>query len=320
MIKALKVNFYQFFRSKVFYVVAILLIIGAIFSAFLIKFVADDPTGLIEVFRNELQAQDEREAKDYDFGYEVGKKVAENQAGITIESEVSDSEKNISHAEENDYTSSSALAIQYIQALSKMASFQGVIDVLYTGNASYILLCIFVAIFTGNTYKSRYHINLYSSSLSPLNIVASQVFSYMVCFLMFDIICILICFSLTCFLCNYFNPAFDANIIKHLVILGLTGLLYLMFSYMIAYLRRGPVLSIILSCILLVGIPDIFISIASLFFDPLKYISPNYGTNYIASGSDISAVSFVVTTAALLVYIAIFTGITFFVASKRDAY
>ena len=320
MIKALKVNFYQFFRSKVFYVTTILLVVGAILMGFLIKFIVDDPSGIVGIIRQELEKSAVTDNEDYELGYRIGMEFAQAADPNSADIQISQEEMEAEMKKQEEENSSSRLALTYIDSISKMNSMYGILDLNLGAEGSYILMCIFVALFTGNTFKSRYHVNFYSLNLRPGSIVASQLFSFASLFVILETICCLITFALTCCLCSSFNYSFDKKFFMHLTIYVFVGFAYMMFSYMIAFFRRGPILSIILSCLCLSGIIDFFTSIAGVFYSPLKYLSPNYGLNSIAAGMDISMIKFSATIASLLTYTLVVSGITFLVANKRDAY
>lgn len=351
MIKGIKVNYYQILRSKAFWVISLLLILGAIFCGFFIKFLADDVFGWYTFVEEAFN-------DSYNAGYKLGSKLAQEQKGSSQEgedteesnpdlevevkigadevgkadlnvrsknkeTEETESEESVEHAdtEENKKRSNSDnVILKYLDELHSSNSLIGVLVMDFGSNASYMLMCIFVSLYVGNTFKSRYHINLYSLNIRPYSLVGTQMLALISAFLFVDLVCFGSTLAVSYILCQSYSFVIDPTIFQYLAIYSLTGLTYLFMAYMISYIRKGPVLSIILCIITLIGIPDIFISFAALFRNEAAYLSPNAGMNMISFREPVDTKSFIFVILSLCIYILLFAGISFYVAEKRDAY
>lgn len=320
MIKGFKVNYFQFFRSKALLVISIILVVCSILGGFIIKFVSDDPTGIIQSIREALVESNE---ESYKAGYLIGSRIAEN---VKSNSDNSSSEDELQVQSEKEleveyhYDESTDSLVHAIDSISSSDSFYGILEMDFGSTGSYILMCVFVALFVGSSFKSRFHINLFSLNVSPQSIVAMQLLSLISLFIIIDLVCFASTFLITYIFCNSFSYALTTQFYTTMTVYLLTGLAYLSLTYMIAFLRKGPVLAIVLTSLASLGIADIFVEIISIFVTPARFLSLNYGLNNATYSQSFGVYNFAGSVFSLIIYTCIFTGVTFLVASKRDAY
>ena len=285
MIKELKVNFYRILRSKAFIVIAILLLIGAVISSLEIKFVADDPFGLYE--------------KDTAVDIQEG-----------LRDDASMEEK-----------SSSALSIyaQNIKDLPPMNNLTGPVSVTLCVDAVSFLLCVFVALYVGGEFKSRFHVNHYSVNTSRTMVVFLEWLSLMITIFLLEAVCYFLTLGISVIICDSYSFSDMYRMFKHTLLVGAIMMTFTSFSFMIAFVRRAGALAIVLSACFVFGFVDMIYLVISIWIPWFEYFSLNAALSSIAIMS-ISRAQYAVAAVVSVLCIALFLSTAMIVSSKRDPY
>ena len=227
MIKELKVNFYRLFRSKSFWVVSILLVIGAILSAMAIKFFVDDPFNFI--------------------------------------SEMKDTVTEYSTTEED--AQSVKIIFDSLEQYVNVNSLNGVVQMTLCSDLVCFLHCIVVALFISSEYKSRFHVNRFSLNAAPAFIVFMEWLTLMIEVVIMELICYGVTLGLSVAMCRSFRFDDAAVMAKNASLAIAVMLALASFSFMVAYLRKAGALAIALSSMFAFGVFDFVLGVASIWAD-----------------------------------------------------
>lgn len=235
MIKELKVNLYRIIRSKSFCVILILLMLGAIFSAVEIKFLADNPFNWIDTFKD----------------------------GVT---EVVTSE---------DDQSSFNVIFTSIDQARDVNQLSGVVRMAMCSDLVCFLYCIVIALFISAEYKSRYHVNHFSLNSGQVRVIFMEWLSLILTMFLVEIVRFLIVLGLSALMCEsfYFNDV--VRTMAYIVLVFGIMIAFASFAFMISFLRRSGGLAIVLSALFCLGFFDLVIEIVSVWLPFLEYLSLN---------------------------------------------
>ena len=279
MIKELKVNFYRMLRTKSFYVILILLVLGALFAAVELKFCADDPLGFFESIKETLDESVETEEDRQSF----------------------------------------QIIFNSIDQLAQMNSLSGVVRMTLCSELVCFLQSIFVALFVAGEFKSRYHINHYSLNTHPAHVVFMEWLSLISTIVIVELLCYGATLGLSVALCNSFRFDDAAEMLKIGGLMMGVIIASATFAFMIAYLRKAAPLAIVLSSLFTFGVFDIVFTITSIWVDWTKYLALSSIVTTLGTLS-LSMWEVLGAAIAVIIYTALFLGVTLFVASKRDPY
>ena len=242
MIKELKVNFYRIIRSKSFIVILILLLLGAVFSSLMIKFLADDPFDLLDKIRVEVVDS------------------------ATTEEDV---------ASFNSFFDS-------IDSLRDVNKLSGVVRMTMCSDLVCFLHCIFVALFISAEYKSRYHVNHFSLSPHPARVVFLEWISLAMAIVLVELVRFTISLGLSVLMCSSFEFDDVVKTSAYLVLVLGIMIVFASFAFMIAFLRRSGGLSIVLSSLFCFGVVDFIFGVLSVWLPWTWYLSLNNILNEVA--------------------------------------
>ena len=279
MIKELKVNFYRLVRSKSFFVILILLLIGTFISTIEIKFCVDDPYDMIE---NAHEALNE-----------------------TATSEEDIQSFNIIFSSLDDYRN--------------VNSLNGVVRMTLCTDVVCFLHCIVVALFVANEFKSRYHVNHFSLSSHTTFSVFMEWVSLMLAIVLVESICYMIVLILSVIVCDSFHFGDVVDMLKNGSLCMGVMIAMASLAFMIAFIRKAGALAIVLSSCLAFGFFDFFLGILSVWISWVEPLAMNNTLTQISS-DQMSSIGYAVASTVVVVYTAVFLGVTLIVAAKRDPY
>lgn len=284
MIKELRVNFYRIFRTKSFYVIFGVILAFALLSSFFIFFLADDPTGFMEGFTSALDEQ------------------------LIVASTESDDEEE---------QKSQELVQEYFDNMASSNQPTGVLSMLWS-EFSVFLMAVFVALFVGGEFKSRFHINRFSLNTGRSMIFFCEWLALAIVGFLVMVISTIVGIALTILFCSNFYWGDLGSFCVKFFLSYLCLLVFMTFAFMIAVFRRASALSIVLSSLYIFEVFHLVYGIVSILNSLILEFSVNniftnvYGRTL--TSNDVFAYSFF-----LLGYIFAFLGITIGVSNYRDA-
>ncbi len=279
MIKEIKVNFYRLVRSKSFFVVLIILMVGALISTAEIKICVDDPFDMLETAHEKLNeaAASEEDAQSFDIIFDS------------------------------------------LNRFNDTNSLNGVVRMTFCSDLVCFLHCIVVSLFVANEFKSRFHVNHFSMNSRPAFSVFMEWFSLMLAIVFVEAFCYALVFLLCVILCHSFNFGDVGLMFKNGTMCISVMIAMASLAFMIAFLRIAGALAIVLSSIFAFGFFDFFLGIISAWFPAIEYYALNNLLSQISLGT-LTTFGYAAGLTAILLYIAVFLGVTLIVAAKRDPY
>lgn len=203
---------------------------------------------------------------------------------------------------------------------SSMISPWGAQSMMWSGGLSAFLICIFVALFVGAEYKSRFHINHYSANTSCRMILFCEWLSINLIILIIQTIVNLSTIGFTYLFCSDFHVGDLKDFFIRTLLLYLCNVVFASFSFMIAVLRRGSAMAIALSSLLCFEVVHLFVEIISVWNSTLRKLSINWLYESLFSQDYFSMNSYLAMGGIILIYLLVFVGTTLTVSSYRDAY
>jgi len=354
MIKEFKVNLFRAFRTKSFYVILGVFLALSLLSSFVIFFVSEDPFSFFSMLEEQLDQQygpiTEITGEDYDplydepvdpvtssetefsdeslnsFESELMERLeSKSEAGIPLDQD--DFDAMMTYGDEYFGSSSSDAASSVLLALgmndyyvSSINTPSGVFNVMWGNETAVFLFCIFVALFTGMEYKMRYHVIHFSGNSSTIQILSGEWLTLSFLIFVVQAFFFLFTLGLTCLFCPSFRWEGLGDFLARAALIYLLTVAFATFAFMIAVLRRGAAMSIVLSSLLAFGVVNFLFLLASILKDTIINFSLNFILEYLTSTGDISAKSYLAMFSIVFAYIVVFMGITLVVSSHRDAY
>lgn len=234
MIKEFKANYYRLFRSKSFYIITGILLFFSLLSAFFIKFVVDDPFGVIHWFVDQISQMIKENPSDGAF------------LNIYLES---------------------------VDVLSEYNDLAGVIKSQAIGGATFLLYSLLVILFVGKEFKSRFYINHYSGNTPVTKVVFTQWLSLASISAVMQLLTAGLTILLCSVWCTSFHVGNVAMAAKYMLLAILGNIAYLTFAYMVTFIRKGTVLATVLSCLYTLGFLDILFTFLSVFIKQLRLLA-----------------------------------------------
>ncbi|MBO4927524.1 MAG: hypothetical protein J5379_04660 [Clostridiales bacterium] len=235
MIKEIKVNLYRVFRSKSFYIIVSILIIGALLSSLLLKFCADDP---------------------FQFFSEFSKEIME---GVTDEEE----------------RATYGSLLSSIDRFREMNNLTGVMRLSVCSELVCFLHCIFVSLFVAGEFKSRFHVNHYSLTADPGKIVFLEWLTLISVIILVEVVCYCAALGLAVALCNTFTFDDVSQMLGCGAIMLGVIIAHSSFAFMISYIRKASPLAIVLSSLFTFGVLDLVFAIGSIWIPWFQYLALN---------------------------------------------
>ena len=250
MIKEFKANYYRLFRSKSFYIITGILLFFSLLAAFFIKFVVDDPFGVIQWFIDQINQMAKENPGDAPF--------------LTI-------------------------YIESFDVLSEYNDLAGVIKSQAIGGVTFLLYSILVIIFVGKEFKSRFYINHYSGNMPVTKVVFTQWFSLATISTVVQLclagLTVLICSAW----CKSFHVGNAGMAAKYMLLAILGNIAYLTFCYMITFIRKGTVLATVLGSLYVLGFIDIIFTLLSVFVRQFRLLALSAQIELTVGDSDLFA-------------------------------
>ena len=150
-------------------------------------------------------------------------------------------------------------------------------------------------------------------------IVFMEWLSLMITIIVIELIAYGIALGLSALLCNSFSFSDFKTLVKYGALMVGIMVVYSSFAFMVAFLRKGAALSIVLSSLFVFGILDFLCGFASVWISVAQYFALNNTISTIAYGS-FGSINFWFEAFVIVFYIAIFLGVSLIVASTRDPY
>ncbi len=290
MIQELKINFYRLIRSRFFVVISLILLFFSLLTAVEVKLCVDDPYGL---FSDYIESAYE-DFEDLNQANEDEDSILELEVGSSIS--------------------------RVIEMFKMSNSFDGVLRMQYYENGVFFLFAMLTALFVGSEFKSRFHINRFSLNASAVSIACGEISSLILACFILEVVSYLISLGFTVLFCHSFNKSSIHILLENFILVFIFSMFYIVFSYMVAFVRRASALSVVLSCLFASGMFDLFFVFLSHWVNPLKYFAISSTMNSILTAQRLSAMDYFCTIGAVVILIVSSFAVTIAVAAKRDPY
>ena len=233
MLKEFKSNYYRLFRSKTFYIIFGLLFLGACFSCFMIKFIVDDPFGMVNAIQEELE--------------EVSKTDVES---IYLE-----------------------VYSESLESLQQLSDLAGIVRIQMIGGIGFMLYSLLVVLFVGREFKSRFYVNHYSGNSSAVKIAFVQWLSmiFITVFMQVGLFLFTVVVTFSC--CDNVHMGDLSLAFRYFLIAVLGNAAFVTFGYMVTFIRKSFVLATVLVCLYTLGFIDLVFTFAAVFITPLRLLS-----------------------------------------------
>ena len=234
MIKEFKANYYRLFRSKSFYIITGILLLFSLLTAFFIKFVVDDPFGLIRWLIEQIDQL-----------------IQENPSDSAIFN----------------------IYLESFDMLSEYNDLAGVIKMQAIGGSTFLLYSLMTVLFVGKEFKSRFYINHYSGNMPVTKVVFTQWLSLVSISAVLQVLLAGLTILICSVWCQSFRIGNAEMAAQYLLIAILGNAAYISFAYMITFIRKGTILATVMICLYTLGFLDILFTFFSVFVKQVRLLA-----------------------------------------------